>query len=97
MGEIITAVYEHGILRPLTPMTLPEHTRLQLQIVSKLSPAKEERQQVHQALLDAGLIRPSPAVEQVEPVSEPELIDAARSLAAAGPISDLIIMERDDR
>lgn len=27
-----TAIYENGVLRPLTPLTLPEHARVQLQI-----------------------------------------------------------------
>ena len=26
---MITAVYENGLLRPLTPLALPEHTRVQ--------------------------------------------------------------------
>ena len=34
MGIIATAIYENGILRLLTPLTLPEHTRVQIQVES---------------------------------------------------------------
>ena len=32
MSEIITAVYENGVLRPLTPLKLPNRARVRLQI-----------------------------------------------------------------
>jgi predicted DNA-binding antitoxin AbrB/MazE fold protein len=32
MDRTITAVYENGILRPLTPLNLPNQTRVRLQI-----------------------------------------------------------------
>lgn len=96
MAETITAIYEKGVLRPLTPMTLPERTRVQLQIVVQL-PIDEERQQVGQALLNAGLIRPQPESESVEPVPDAELTEAAERLAAAGSLSELILAERNNR
>jgi predicted DNA-binding antitoxin AbrB/MazE fold protein len=32
MSETITAVYENGLLRPLTPLALPEQSRVRLRI-----------------------------------------------------------------
>lgn len=32
MSETITAVYENGVLRPLTPLTLPDRARVRLHI-----------------------------------------------------------------
>lgn len=32
MSEIITAVYENGVFRPLTPLKLPNRTRVRLHI-----------------------------------------------------------------
>jgi len=97
VSETITAVYERGILRPLTPLLMPEHTRVQIQIVRQIPPIREERQRVRQALVAAGVIRPHPPVEPVPPVSEAQLAAAAKALATAGPLSELIIAERDDR
>ena len=35
MSEIITAVYERGALRPLTPLKLREHQRVRIQVVAE--------------------------------------------------------------
>ena len=94
MSETVTAIYEKGILRPLTPLELPESTRVQLQIIDQ-TPADQEQHQVRQALLDAGLIRPRAASEPVEPVTEAQLTQAANALAKASPLSNLIIAERN--
>jgi predicted DNA-binding antitoxin AbrB/MazE fold protein len=72
MNETVTAVYEKGVLRPLTPLSLPESTRVRLQIIDQ-TPADQEQLQVRRALLDAGLIRPRVASEPAEPVSEAQL------------------------
>ncbi len=97
MNETIAAVYEQGILRPLTPLALPERTRVQIQIVAPVPTAQEERHQVRQVLLDAGVIRLRPPAEHIQPVSEAELAAAADALAAAGPLSELVIAEREGR
>jgi predicted DNA-binding antitoxin AbrB/MazE fold protein len=97
MNETISAIYEKGILRPLTPLLLPERTRVQIQIVAQSPDDQEERQRVRQILLDAGVIRSHPSVEPTRPVSETQLAAAADALGAAGPISELIIAEREGR
>jgi predicted DNA-binding antitoxin AbrB/MazE fold protein len=97
MGTTFTAIYEQGVLRPLLPLSLPEHTAVEVRIVprsARIEKASADRQRVYEALLDAGLIKPQPVAETVRPVSEAELAAAADALAAAGPISDLIIAER---
>lgn len=95
MSETIVTIYENGVLRPLTPLSLPESTRVVLQIVTSDSAVEEERRHVRQALLDAGVIRPRPTTEQVEPVSEEELEQAAIALAKAGPLSEQILADRE--
>ena len=97
MNETIVAIYEQGVLRPLAPLALPEHTRVQIQIVAPPPAAQEERHRVRQALLDAGVIRPRPPAEPVQPVLEAQLAEAADALAAAGPLPELIITEREGR
>jgi predicted DNA-binding antitoxin AbrB/MazE fold protein len=97
MNGTVPAIYEQGVLRPLIPLHLPEHAHVQVQIVVPSPGAEEERQRVRQALLDAGVIRPRSSVEPVQPVSEARLAAAAEALATAGPLSELIIAERDGR
>lgn len=62
-----------------------------------LAELQTERQRVYKLLENAGLIRENPPVECVQPVSNAELAVAARALAAAGPLSELIIAERAGR
>jgi predicted DNA-binding antitoxin AbrB/MazE fold protein len=96
MSTTFTATYEGGVLRPLTPLSLPEHARVQVKIVK--SPDKKDmatdRQRVYNALLDAGLAKPQPITDTHPYVSEAELTAAANALGMAGSISDLIIAER---
>ncbi|MEO7913619.1 MAG: antitoxin family protein [Roseiflexaceae bacterium] len=96
MSEIIHAVYEQGVLRPLTPLHLPEHTHVQISI-DPISNAEEERQRVRQALIAGGIIRPQLPATPIQPVSEEALAAAAQSLANAGSLSELIVAERDGR
>jgi len=97
MKETIAAIYEQGVLRPLTPLVLPEHTRVQIQVLVPALAVQEERHRVRQTLLEAGVIRPRTLTEPVQPVSEAQLAAAADALAAAGPLSELIIAEREGR
>ena len=97
MVRTITAVYEKGVLRPLIPLSLPEHTRVELQIIKPVSVAEDERHQVRQALMAAGVIRPQPLTEAAQSVPEADLAKAAQALGQAGPLSDFIIAERKGR
>ena len=47
-----------------------------------------------EALRDAGLIKPQPALESIGPVSTAEIAAAATALALGGSLSELIIAER---
>lgn len=68
MSEIITAVYENGILRPLSPVSLPPGSTVRLQVLA-VEPANED-ERIIQSLIAAGLITPPPHRPDVEPVSE---------------------------
>ena len=96
MSTTFTATYEGGVLRPLTPLSLPEHARVQVKIVK--SPDKKDmatdRQRVYNALLEAGLVKSQPSPDTLPAVAEAELAAAADALGLVGSISDLIIAER---
>lgn len=97
MGLTFTAIYEQGVLRPLQPLSLPEHTAVDLRIVPRTARVEKTfayRQQVYEVLQAAGLIKPQPVSASARPVSEAELAAAAKALALAGPISEMIIAER---
>jgi len=97
---MITAVYENGLFRPLTPLVLPEHTRVQLQVVSgsgEESPV-EHRRRVHEVLVAAGLSLPTePVVTEAIALSKERREELARILAAGGPLSEITLKERDGR
>ena len=97
MTETIPAIYENGVLRPLMPLALPEHTAVEIQIVKSASAPETERQRIRQVLAEAGVIQPHVITEIIQPVSETELAEAAQALGQAGPLSDLIIAERAGR
>jgi len=46
MSQIIDAIYEEGVLKPLKPLNLKEHTRVQLQI----SMGEDVREQAEEIL-----------------------------------------------
>jgi predicted DNA-binding antitoxin AbrB/MazE fold protein len=97
MSGMIAAIYEQGVLRPLAPLALPEHTQVQLQIVEPDSGIETERRRVRQVLIEAGVIQPRAVLEPVQPIAEITLTAAAQALAKAGPLSELIIAEREGR
>jgi len=100
MITLVNAIYENGVLRPLTPLDLPEHTQVQISVQPLPTPdeAQEHRRQVHEALVAAGLIRPTSASPSTrQPLSPEERAELARRFSGDRPLSDLIIEEREGR
>lgn len=95
MAEIVTAVYEDGVLRPLQPLNLRERQTVRVQLLPE-EPTDVER--VVQSLVKAGLITPPPGRSEVDPVSEEERRELARVLGQAPgkPLSEVIIEERGE-
>jgi predicted DNA-binding antitoxin AbrB/MazE fold protein len=97
MNESIAVIYEGGVLRPLQPLALPEHVRLEVRIVRRRQQINDERQRAYDALQAAGVIGAQPPAEALPAVSDAQLAAAAKALAAAGPLSELVIAEREGR
>lgn len=59
MSEIIVAVYENGVLRPLNLVSLSEGQTVRLTIVPEVAPEepKNELKEVLQSMIDQGLLR----------------------------------------
>lgn len=92
---IAIAVYEQGALRLLKPLSLPEHARVRL--VIRQIDATDELRQAEQVLLATGLVTPPSVSPARPPVSDVRLAETAVRYAVGGPLSDLIIAERDER
>ena len=100
MSQTITAVYENGVLRPLTPLTLPEHTEVQIVIEPRVpDPADEQRRRFREVLQAAGLIGEPIADPSAIPLAAHERAALADRLAVPGaqPLSEVIIEEREAR
>jgi predicted DNA-binding antitoxin AbrB/MazE fold protein len=101
MAQRITAIYEDGVLRPLSPLELPEHSQVEIDIhqVPSATDRSAHRDQVNQALVKAGLSLPSidttaRTATQLSPERREEL---AQLFSTGGPVSELISEEREGR
>jgi len=94
MPDIVAAVYENGILRPVHPLNLRERQTVRLQVLPD-EPA-DETDQALQTLVAAGLITPPPGHSDIAPISDKERRRLASRLGQAPgkPLSEIIIEER---
>ena len=94
MAEIVTAVYEKGVLRPLQPLNLEERQMVRLQVLPEETDNEVEK--VIQALVEAGLLTPPLGHSDIDPISEEERRELAEILGQAPgkPLSEIIIEER---
>jgi predicted DNA-binding antitoxin AbrB/MazE fold protein len=95
MSEIIQAVYERGILRPLRPLDLPEQQRVYIQIWSQEGSEQEE---ILQLMVDAGLMRPHPRQAPPPPLSDKERRVLAEQIGRAPgkSVSEIVIEDRGE-
>lgn len=90
-----TAIYEQGMLRLLNPLPLPEHTRVKL--VIRQIDADDDLRRAEQVLAATGLVTSPSAAPDWAPGSELRLAETAARYAVGGPLSEVIIAERDAR
>ena len=97
----IPTVYENGVLRPLEPLDLAEHSVVYIQISKKGGelPAAEMRAIVIRLLQEAGLVtfKAEPSTEQQTPISPERRAELGRLFSIGRPLSELIIEEREGR
>jgi len=94
MPQIIMAVYEHGILRPLEPLTLPENQKVLIQIIPE--PVVDKGDEIIQFLLKMGMITPPSNPSKVSSFSKIERRNLADALAknAKQTLSEIVIEDR---
>jgi len=101
MSQKITAIYADGVLRPLTPLELPEQTQVEIEVRQVTVPGAtgaDERHRIHQALVAAGLVKERPAAPApAHPLSAEERERLGRIFSVGKPLSEIIIEEREGR
>jgi predicted DNA-binding antitoxin AbrB/MazE fold protein len=100
MKQTITAIYENGVLRPLTPLELPDHAevRIQIETTPERPEAETHPRAVDAALIAAGLLTPRVVAQAVSrPLSDSERATLSRRIPAGRPLSEIILDERDGR
>src|SRR5215216_7808637 len=94
MAQRITAIYEDGVLYPLSPLELPEHSQVEIDIheVSSATDRPAHRDQVNQALVKAGLSLPSidTTARSATRLSSELRAELAQLFSVGRPISELI-------
>lgn len=96
MPQSIMAVYEHGLLRPLEPLVLPEKQKVRIQV----EPEKEIEniENVFQFLINMGWVTPPPGHSRIKPISLDERNRVADILGKSTkkPVSQMIIEDRGE-
>ena len=96
MSVQATAIYEHGALRLLTPVVLPERKKVRLQI-TEVEDSDSDLQRAEAALVAAGLIKPVTSSSEGKTVSDTRREELAHLYAGNPLLSEVIIAERDAR
>ncbi len=95
MNSVITVLYQEGVLRPIEPLDLPENSQWTVEIIEERANPTDETAHARQVLREAGLLTAVlPSI--VSHVSDEELREAARLLGAVGPLSEVVLRERDE-
>jgi len=95
MTEIISAVYENGLIHPLESVSLHEHQKIKIQIIPEIP--SDRSGEIVQFLIQIGLLTPPMGYSRITPVSEEERSRLADILAQTDskPLSEMIIEERE--
>lgn len=96
MAEIVTAIYENGVLRPLKPLRLRENQIVQVSVV--FDDEEDDREALIRVLVEEGLVEPPEVDDVPDPVSAEERQYLADLLGRAPgkPLSELVIEDRGE-
>lgn len=95
MRRNIHVIYCKGVLKPLSPLNIPDNTELLIQIIEEPIEKPSDADKTYQVLTDDGLIRPVNFYTE-QTISDSDRQKAAQAYGKIGSLSELIIAERDD-
>lgn len=97
MNRTITAIYENGILRPLSPLDLPEQSQVQLDVRQVIAPSRSAKHRhLHDALVSAGLVAgASETASTKSRISIERRKELAEIFSSEKPLAELISEDRD--
>ncbi|MUG97102.1 DUF104 domain-containing protein [Scytonema sp. UIC 10036] len=94
MAKAIPAIYENGVLRPLTPVNFSDRQTVWLQVLPEQNIT--ELMPLLKPLYESGLLTP-PTPSDAEPISDDDLAAMVQSIHVAGqPLSETIIEDRGE-
>ena len=96
-SQSVPAIWEDGVLRPLQPLTLPEHARVHITIAIVDNVLTPDREQIRVALEAAGLSLVEQGAHPQEALSSEARGSLAREVPPGRPLSQIIIEDRDGR
>jgi len=96
MSEIVTAVFENGVLRPSTPLPLRELEEVRIKLLR--SDPVEDVEAVLRELAHAGIVTAPSDDGKIAPMSSAKRLENARTLGniSGKSLSQLIIDDRGD-
>jgi predicted DNA-binding antitoxin AbrB/MazE fold protein len=98
MTEVISAVYEKGILRPLQSLNLRERQKVRIQVIAE-DATEDEGADAIRILVAAGLMHPKPKGKlppDPVPAEERQRLADLMGHAPGKPLSEIILEERGD-
>ena len=94
--QIVTAIYQNGVLRPLVSLDLPENSEVELNV--KIIESKQDlREEISELLVQKGLSLPKKKTEPKQNLSPEERERLAEIFSAPQPLGELISEDREER
>lgn len=100
MAQVIKAVVEKGLLRPLRPLNLRERQTVRIQILADEPALSETPGETARLMLAAGMMRPKsagPIPEDPVPADERRRLADLLGAAPGKPLSEIVLDERGER
>ena len=99
MVQVIKAIYEKGLLRPLCPLNLREHQTVHIQVLVDDLPITETPGEAARLMVAAGMMLPQvsgPIPEDPVSVTERRMLANLLGAAPGKPLSEIILDERGE-
>ena len=94
--QTVNAIYQNGLLRPLTELDLPENSEVELD-VKVIEPERDPRKAIEDLLIREGLSLPRRPISPKQKLAPEERKRLSKLFSSPRPIGDLISEDREER